>query len=266
MYSYMKKKIALLLCMIVCVFSLAGCGKEVTNEIITTDETAQSVANDVISFVQTFVENDLDGIDWDSYSQSILQSYGYSSPYDFPYYVQVKATDSYKKAMKEVGSLGEAESYKVTMSEEEVIVTVKYVGEKNDADIEIIMETKLPQSITVTSFAVNIDYTFGEKMENAALNTLMGMGMVFCVLILICLLISLFKFIPMLTAKKNKKTDAVDNTFAQIAEKEEVELADDLELVAVIAAAIAASEGASSTDGFVVRSIRKSNAKKWQNA
>ena len=35
------------------------------------------------------------------------------------------------------------------------------------------------------------------------------------------------------------------------------EESDDLELVAVIAAAIAASEGAVSTDGFVVRSIRK---------
>ena len=42
---------------------------------------------------------------------------------------------------------------------------------------------------------------------------------------------------------------------AQIIEKEE--LSDDLELVAVIAAAIAASEGAASTDGFVVRSIKR---------
>ncbi len=32
---------------------------------------------------------------------------------------------------------------------------------------------------------------------------------------------------------------------------------DDLELVAVIAAAVAACEGAVSTDGFVVRSIRR---------
>ena len=43
-------------------------------------------------------------------------------------------------------------------------------------------------------------------------------------------------------------------------------MTDDLELIAVIAAGIAASEGATSTDGFVVRSIRKTNAKKWQNA
>lgn len=48
---------------------------------------------------------------------------------------------------------------------------------------------------------------------------------------------------------------------AQIVENEE--LSDDCELVAVIAAAIAASQGASSTDGFVVRSIRRAG-NKWQ--
>ena len=46
----------------------------------------------------------------------------------------------------------------------------------------------------------------------------------------------------------------------------EEELSDDTELVAVIAAAVAAYEGSGSTDGFVVRSIRKSNKSKWQNA
>ena len=49
--------------------------------------------------------------------------------------------------------------------------------------------------------------------------------------------------------------DETEITHSQIIEKEEQ--ADDTELVAVIAAAIAASQGASSTDGFVVRSIRK---------
>ena len=43
----------------------------------------------------------------------------------------------------------------------------------------------------------------------------------------------------------------------------EEDLVDDGELVAVIAAAIAASEN-TSTDSFVVRSIRKSN--KWKRA
>ena len=63
-------------------------------------------------------------------------------------------------------------------------------------------------------------------------------------------------------AAKEGKTDAVDNTIAQIIEKEETELADDLELVAVISAAIAAYEGETTTDGFVVRSIRKANRRR----
>ena len=55
--------------------------------------------------------------------------------------------------------------------------------------------------------------------------------------------------------KENVQEKAVDNAVAQIIENEEQ--SDDLELVAVIAAAIAASEGAASTDGYVVRSIRR---------
>lgn len=86
----------------------------------------------------------------------------------------------------------------------------------------------------------------------------------------ISFLISLFKYIPKLEAalsKKDKKTElaenAVVNTVSQIEVKEEEEeLSDDLELVAVITAAIAASAG-TSTDGFVVRSIRRSNNSRW---
>ena len=49
-----------------------------------------------------------------------------------------------------------------------------------------------------------------------------------------------------------------DNAIAQIVSNEEENVEDDLELIAVITAAIAASEG-TSTDGLVVRSIRKVN-------
>ena len=108
---------------------------------------------------------------------------------------------------------------------------------------------------------------------SALLNTLMGMGTVFAVLILIMLIISAFGIIPKIEksiadkkAKKNSSNTsaAVDNTIAQIIENEE--LSDDTELVAVIAAAIAASEGAASTDGVVIRSIRRASTNKWQRA
>ena len=68
-------------------------------------------------------------------------------------------------------------------------------------------------------------------------------------------------------SKKKKTSDkeiaqkAMDNTISQIAEQEE--LVGNAELVAVIAAAIAAYEGSGSTDGFRVRSIRKVN-KNWK--
>ena len=41
--------------------------------------------------------------------------------------------------------------------------------------------------------------------------------------------------------------------------------ADDLQLIAVITAAIAAAEG-TSTDGFVVRSIKRRSNNKWKKA
>ena len=51
----------------------------------------------------------------------------------------------------------------------------------------------------------------------------------------------------------------------EIPEVEEEEVIDDGELIAVIAAAIAASEN-TSTDSFVVRSIRKSKKGNWHRA
>ena len=102
-------------------------------------------------------------------------------------------------------------------------------------------------------------------MKNAALNTLMGLGTVFVILIMLIFLISLFQFIPGSGAqeakakKKAAEEAAAAPTPAPVAVP--VQEADNSELIAVIAAAIAASEG-TSTDGFVVRSIRKINRKK----
>lgn len=125
--------------------------------------------------------------------------------------------------------------------------------------------------VDITSITTNVSYSMSELMENAALNTIIGMGTVFVVLILISFIISGFSLISKFQgkeskteAKEEKKAAAADPVVAQIAAQEE--LSSDAELVAVIAAAVAAYEGSSSTDGFVVRSIRKSNKSKWQRA
>ena len=114
---------------------------------------------------------------------------------------------------------------------------------------------------------VNAELSLGEILQKAGLNTILGMGTVFAVLIFIAFIISMFKYISVIEeALKNKKNKKAEDTGVK---KEEVEspvvseeLSDDLELVAVIAAAIASAEG-TSTDSFVVRSIRRRPSNKW---
>ncbi len=116
----------------------------------------------------------------------------------------------------------------------------------------------------MTGVTINPVYSFGEKMATAGLNTVICMSIVFAVLMFISVLISCFKIFPYLEEQKKAKEAAAraakadNNVVTQIEQREEQEqeLVDDTELVAVIAAAIAAYEG-TSTDGFVVRSIRR---------
>ena len=128
----------------------------------------------------------------------------------------------------------------------------------------------IPAVLTMLLFLSACQSDLGDKMANAGLNTLMGMGIVFLVLILISFIISLFKYVnnfeAWLEKKKNAKKGITEPVKTEEPEETEEIPAeeDDLELVAVIAAAIAAYEGTSS-DGIQVRSIRKvSSAKQWK--
>ena len=120
---------------------------------------------------------------------------------------------------------------------------------------------------TMSSCTLNLNETKGQLMARAGLNTLLGMGTVFLVLILISLIISSFGLIGKMQDKKKKETapKAEPAPAPQADTVEEEELADDTELVAVIAAAIAAYEG-TSADGFQVRSIKRANTRKWQKS
>lgn len=173
-----------------------------------------------------------------------------------------------------------------------------YKGYKN-LKFELVDEDELEVSITVEFENKNVIYTeeykafetlggqlvnvrfqiaddgkntsLGEKMKTAAMNTIIGIVIVFLMLILISFIISLFAYIPKIQQafSKSKKKEpkaiasvAVEKTIGQIEQKE---LVDDLELVAVITAAIAASQN-TSTDNFVVKSIKRSKNNNWQKA
>jgi sodium pump decarboxylase gamma subunit len=138
-------------------------------------------------------------------------------------------------------------------------VTTEAKFQNRDAELEFVFD----KNLYLESLTVGAHYSMGEILEKAGMNTLIGMGTVFVVLIFISFIISLFKYISVYeNRKKEQKEDTasvgVDNAIAQIVSNEEENVEDDLELIAVITAAIAASEG-TSTDGLVVRSIRKVN-------
>ena len=72
-----------------------------------------------------------------------------------------------------------------------VIINSDVTYENKTADVELICQ--LQNQVLYESMAFNINYTMGEKMEQAGLNTLMGLGIVFLMLIFLSFLISQFK-------------------------------------------------------------------------
>ena len=106
-------------------------------------------------------------------------------------------------------------------------------------------------------------------MGKAGLNTVLGIGIVFAALILISCLISCLKFVNKIGTKAEAPAQPVKSP-EPVAEVEEEDVTDDLEIVAVITAAITAYEEANGVyvpaDGLVVRSIKRINKQKWLNA
>ena len=70
------------------------------------------------------------------------------------------------------------------------------------ADIEFTFDEEQKMDSTT----INAHYSTSEILKKAGLNTILGMGTVFVVLIFISFIISLFRFIPELEKKNKNKT------------------------------------------------------------
>lgn len=149
------------------------------------------------------------------------------------------------------------DNFSITKSGKTLTSDFKVKFGKKDVIFEVVYNYS---TMEVTGITLNPVETLGTKMRTAGLNTLMSLGIVFSVLILISLLIYGFKIFPYLEKKKQDKVAASKPEVEMTKESESVNVeevvSEDSELVAVIAAAIAASEGTSTSD-FVVRSINR---------
>lgn len=260
------KKFLAFVCMITCVFGLTACSSE---EKLTEFEqekvnyAEQRASQMVVPLFSGFMDDSAAA----AYDENTAEEVEYIFANDYQMNVDGNAVlagvESFHNAADTVGALTGMGEITSTIDGDRIIVNVDVTGEKKAAQAEIIFSNDM--FMVLESASLHPVSTMGESMGKAAMNTLIGMCTVFAVLILISLIIYCFKFISRIQAKFSKKskeeetrTEAIDNAVAQIVEQEEsLDESDDLELAAVIAAAIAAYEGNASAEGYVVRSIRR---------
>ena len=285
------KKLLLVLCMVTCVFAFSACGQNdkdasegyqtedyaklcaynVTQYLIDGNLTielakqneifADSVEDEEIeAFVETFNKfiEEVDGVKFDSESAtaSIYELYtaisngGLTESQMMATYLGIYETTGLKT--KEI-TYGDNQN---------VIISLE--GNERNATVEVSIDKK-GRVVNITPTA---EYTTKEKVVKALMNTLMGMGTVFIVLILISLIIKAFGLIPLIMEKKKKKEEVpvvkeakVSIPVPAVKTKPSVTVneMDNSELVAVITAAILASStcNATSADQLIVRSIKK---------
>ena len=252
----MKKKISLLLCILIMTLSFAGCSDK-DNAATYDEETLTSSAEFIISNFSAMDDATFESFETASDFQLdyTMMSTGLKiSGEDF-----VGMISSWKAAEKECGEYISHGDYEVEVKSKEYVVSTLAKYKDRDATISFTFD----EDMNMESMDVAAKMEMGEILTKAGLNTLLGMGTVFAVLIFLAFLIDSMKYISVVQKLFEKKeSKEVPEIKTEAAPVEVVEETDDLELIAVITAAIAAEEG-TGTDGFVVRSIRRRPSNNW---
>lgn len=262
----MKKKISLVIgFVLLLILSFTGCARK-TVKTVYDQEVMQTCADTLLQSFNSMSGEDLDKFEKMSELQlgmTLLQSRLPIQADEF-----ISMIEAWKAGVKECGKLKSVGRYKVETSNSGAVLSTKATFEKRKGDVSFSFDRKM----NLNSITISAHYSTAEILEKAGLNTVLGMGTVFVVLIFISFIISLFKFIPAIERKFLKNTEV--QAKSALAESEEVDMVSDTaripgqdkdnnsELAAVIGAAIAAAEGRSA-DGFIVRSVKRRKTNKW---
>ena len=233
---------------------------------------ALTLAMSVCAFVADTVTED-EAANYKSAAETLIsQIAGFSDEEIENYLAQDDAfttatMESWKSVKDELGAYSSIVSQDVEKDGD--VVTISTVAQFEKAKADVVLMLDLGQQM-YTSMTYSVQYSLAANMQRAGMNTLMGIGIVFLMLLFLSFVIGLFKYIEKFQNVGKKKAaeeapKAEEAPAPAIAQSEaaDEDFADDLELVAVISAAIAAYENTSG-DSFVVRSIKKSN--KWHRA
>lgn len=232
----MKKKLLLIVSLCLLAVGVFGCGSD-ENATYNGYTAAELAENNTGILDELMGMSDEDFLQFQLYQDQMDES-------------TLKIINSWVEIKDEVGEFVGYGEVAVTVANG--TTTVDQTAEFADRDVKV--SFVYDKDMNITDISIEKVYTLGETMAKAAMNTAMGMGTVFVMLIVISLIISCFSFINKAQNKSASKIPAPAAAPVQAAPAEPE--TDDLELVAVIAAAIAAATG-SSTDDFVVRSIKR---------
>lgn len=259
--NLIKKKLTLGAVLCGLLLSLAGCGSTINEQKVIYGIERSSIEEEMQSMAATITSLDKGTTEQleEAYHAQVELSEGSDKDQANMVYDMLSSWDS---TVDYVGTFQGTGTMKVEKAGKTVTATMPlYFTDKNANLVFVynIVGDRMKQS----AVSVNLLRSMGETMGRAGLNVLMGMGTVFCVLILICLCIYAFRIIPYLEKKFEAKKGNGTPAPAKKEKREEPQLAapaysgpGNTELAAVIAAAISAATG-QSTDDFVVRSIRR---------
>ncbi len=265
----MRKKLTCLLAVFACILALTACGGTTAPQ---PEEIDEDIRNELFSIAETTVQQ----MDTVVTSGLVEQQKDNGVIY--------AGLQSWESAKKETGEVdfsadtdgnGIADCFEektITVNDEgDYIVTVGVTGAQKTADCVVTFNKDISDYVSIVT---NVNYTFSELMQQAGMNTILGMGTTFAVLILLSLIIAAFGRI--LTTASRKKAEAdhkkeeeemkksgvfAGGASAPVAGLLPAGVSDEGQLVAVIAAAVAAyraqTEPSADPGAFVVRRIRR---------
>ena len=178
------KKLLAILGVITCMVGLCACGQEEAKA-----STAGAEEEALLQYGETTVQQ-IDTI----VSQGAVEQYAADA-------VIYNGLLDWQKALEDIGNFEGTNGGSVDISDEEIVVSINISGSDHDAVMDIVFA---PDMSGYEGISTNIKYSTAENMGRAGMNTLIGMGTVFVVLIIISLIISAFSLIPKLEAKMKK--------------------------------------------------------------
>ena len=159
----MKKRIKYLILSLfmIAMLALSACGKKADSE----SSIPESLLNQLYKMDDAELDQVIEGVEQNGQTAF------------------AEGVKNFKSTKELVGDLVGIDDTKVSASEGNYVVKVNYSGEKRKSEMTLGFDSKTNQ---VAVFSITPKYSVMENMEKAALNTVLGMGTVFIILIFIC--------------------------------------------------------------------------------